>query len=217
MMERATGGPPLGQGPSGYQTAETFPLVLDFRSFFVRLIPILIALVIVTYLLVYFSLLMFGIGTAAAIIPVPIALALGGLLYWAKRRQFAASTATAELTLSPAGLVMADRWTRTELPWSNIASVGPVQMMNPAKASFNDAAAVTGELAAAVLHSAVDGVLGDGTFVLAPDAPRLLRTQVQQNQPGGSRTGIGLALFDPQWRAGRVGEWIRAYRPDLSV
>jgi hypothetical protein len=50
-----------------------------------------------------------------------------------------------------------------------------------------------------------------------------VRSQLDQNDRGRElqpETGqpmraIGLARFDPDWRNGRIGQWIATYRPDL--
>jgi hypothetical protein len=58
---------------------------------------------------------------------------------------------------------------------------------------------------------------------VGPSAPRLLRAQIEQHErtqdahpnSGEPLRAITLTHYDRDWRTGRIGQWIDAYRPDL--
>jgi len=62
-------------------------------------------------------------------------------------------------------------------------------------------------------------LLGTARLTVKPDAPAMVKTQVKQNlggqDPERAQTGVILTHFDKEWETGRIGQWIRAYRPDL--
>ena len=67
------------------------------------------------------------------------------------------------------------------------------------------------------------GLVGAGMLTVNPGAKALKRVQVTQFLNGGPADprigqrpmGVPLARFDRNWQDGRIGQWVRAYRPDL--
>lgn len=203
---------PGGSEPRpGFTVAETYGFGPDLRSLLRRQAPMLVISVVLGYGVLYLALRIAG-SPLAAVAPVPFALLIGGLTYWRRRQQYLATVSTAELTLSPVGIVMADRWTRTELAWPDIEQVGPVQTLDSARISPRRARRLSGLDRP---RRTEEGVVGRGTLAVVAGMPAALRTQVEGSLPGGGRTAIALARFDPGWRRGRIGDWLRAYRPDL--
>jgi hypothetical protein len=69
-------------------------------------------------------------------------------------------------------------------------------------------------LVPAVLALREERLIGEGSLSLSPKAPAWVRRQIKKREPL-RRRGIVLTHFDPRWRTGRIGQWVRAYRPDL--
>ena len=42
-----------------------------------------------------------------------------------------------------------------------------------------------------------------------------MRRKLNQSYLPGRQRAIVLTHYDPNWRTGRIGQWVRAYRPDL--
>lgn len=216
---------PPGTVP-GFDKAETFRNQVEFGDFFRRLIPMLVMIFVVAVLMIAFILSAAKLGGVVAWgVALPVSAGICALLYQAKKKQFAASWTKATLELSPYGAVMSDPSMRVELPWQGIHRIGDAQLLAPLKVNVaNEALAdVAYAAAAATAKRNEEGLIGAGTMTLSGGASRTLRAQVAQNdagQPADPKTGqppraIILTHYDPNWRAGRIGQWIRAYRPDL--
>jgi hypothetical protein len=136
----------------------------------------------------------------------------------AKKKQLTATWSSSTLELSPSGAVASDRYVRTELPWPGLREVGPASLMDPLKMTIGpDIGKLASAAAAASARRIEEGLVGEGSTSLTPDAPVLLRKQIAQNDQPGALRSIVLTHYDPDWRAGRIGQWIRAYRPDLMT
>lgn len=65
-------------------------------------------------------------------------------------------------------------------------------------------------------------LIGAGTLTLRTESG-LMAAMARQNmeerpddpESGQPLVGIVLGAFDQQWQAGRIGQWIGAYRPDV--
>lgn len=202
----------------GFDSAETFSNRLEFGSFFRRLIPMLVMLVAITWLILGLLMAPLGLGGLRWLLALVLALGFGALVSWMRKKQLTAAWSSSTLQLSPFGAVASDRYTRTELPWSGLREVGPASLMDPLKMTFGpDIGKLASAAAAASSRRTEEGLVGDGSLTLSPDAPVLLRKQVAQNDQPGRPRAIVVTHFDPDWRAGRIGQWVRAYRPDLMA
>jgi hypothetical protein len=210
-----------------FERTETFENTVEFGTFFRRMIPLLVMITIVCAVMIAFILSFARLGALVAWgVAIPVSAGVAVLLYQQKKRQFAATWNKTVLELSPHGAVMRDPNLRIELPWSAVHSIGEAAdaldalRVNPMNEA---AAAAAGAIAAASMRRTAESLIGAGTLTMSPNAPMLLRTQVEQGDQGRDvhpATGqplraIALTHYDPNWRVGRIGQWIRAYRPDL--
>lgn len=209
----------------GFERAETFRNQVSFGGFVRKMIPLLV--ITLVFLTVVFA---FGYGylLSGAFTWLASALTAGlccVVIVALKKRQFDSTWRSATLQLSPWGAVLEERHLRTELPWSGVRQIGAARLMAPVRPPVSSTPAtrtVQAGITAATTQPE-SGLIGAGTLTLRQDAPALLRRQVDQNTRGRApdpRTGrplhaIILAQYDPSWPTGRIGDWIRAYRPDL--
>ena len=197
---------------------ETFSNRLEFGPFFRRMIPMLVMLVAISWLILGLILASLGLGGLGWLLALVLALGFGALLYWMKKKQLTATWSSATLQLSPSGAVASDRYVRTELPWSGLREIGPASLMDPLQLSLgNDVAKVVATAAAASARRMEEGLVGEASLSVSPDAPVLVRQQIAQNDQPGQLRAIVLTHYDPDWRSGRIGQWVRAYRPDLMT
>lgn len=213
----------------GFETPEVFTNTVEFSQFFRRLIPVFVAMVLLVWLVVGLVLAAAGLGGLGWLVAAALAAGLGAVLYAAKKRQYEATSSTSKLVLAPSGVVSGDRYARTEMPWDRIHQIGPTDLLRPLRVNPGVGLApavgakAAGAAAAASMRRSAEGLIGAGRLVVSPEAPRLVQAQVKQNDQGRElqpETGqplraIGLTKFDPNWRNGRIGEWVAAYRPDL--
>jgi hypothetical protein len=211
---------------AGFTGTERFANIVEFGPFVRRLAPMLVMIFVVFALLVAFVLSAAKLGAVVSWgVALPASAAMCALLYKAKKRQFAATIEKCTLELSPFGAVLAEPHLRIEMPWAAVRQIGDAQAMAPLRVivANEGLAKVAYAVAAASVRRTEEGLIGAGTLTLTSRAPGLLRSQVAQNEEGRAPDpvsgqplrGILLSQFDPAWRSGRIGEWIRAYRPDL--
>lgn len=112
----------------------------------------------------------------------------GVCLGWYRLRR-EAFLAPAVLEASSAGLTAAGPHVRIELAWPDLRAI----RVSP--------------------FGTQEVLVGNATVTVEAHAPAPLRLYLRLAGLGG--TPLRLARFDPDWRTGRIGEWIRAYRPDL--
>lgn len=212
-----------GTAAPGFEREEAFPIRISFLDFMRGAS----GLVVVTLVMLW---LLFGLVLNAVKVPSPWLVSIAAsavftvILIALKKRQFDAKWATQQLVLSPAGASLRDRDIQIDLPWHEVSAIGIVPplkllelnvpilsrtarpVMNAAKATLQ--ATQCGELGL-VGNGALVGREGGGLGGLAH------RTQVNQNLKSGEEFGVPLLPFDPAWDSGRIGAWVRAYRPDL--
>ncbi|MGH8791339.1 MAG: hypothetical protein ACRDXX_01660 [Stackebrandtia sp.] len=210
----------------GFETAETFPMTMEFGKFILRLTPLLVmAGVFLTFLATIIGYAADLSDAATWAIAVACGVAGSVLMVFLKKLQFEAMLATTVLEISPTGLTASDPHLRTELAWSKADKIGHSSMMDPLRARFE------GNLLASVLTTAgslaarrrESAIIGAGRLIVDREAPKLLREQVRQNdqnkkirpESGQPERAILLQHFDKNWQDGRIGAWVRAYRPDL--
>lgn len=215
------------QPAPGFEQAEVFTNQVEFSAFVRRLIPTLVMIFVVFTALVAFALSAAKLGPAVAWgVALPASALLCGLLYVVKKRQFEAVWTRTTLELSPLGAVLSEPRLRIEMPWATMSQIGDAQLMSPLRVivANEGLAKAAYAVAAATSHRVEEGLIGQAKLVASPDAPRMLRAQIDQNDeawlaahPGQSRPprAIVLTHYDPAWRTGRIGQWVRAYRPDL--
>lgn len=143
------------------------------------------------------------------------------------------------LSLSPAGVVEEDPVVRTVMAWDGVRSIDAVTAVTDVPAPPAAAPGPPGSPGSsaragrptrprrgrrpAPVRRPGDGLLGVGERIVKPGAPVLVTTQMDHDdararrdaETGGVVRAIGLASFDPAWRDGRIGAWVRAHRPDL--
>lgn len=104
----------------------------------------------------------------------------------------------------------------------------PVRAMKGYEANTRNitAQAVAGGLssAASALLAPI-GIVGRGRIDVDPNAPGLAQKAYAQNlerghfgvdeQTGAPLVGIDLAIADAQWDLGRLGAWVKHFRPDI--
>jgi len=156
---------------------------------------------------------------------VVLAVPFCALMVRAKKRQYESTLGQQTVTFSPEGAVMSDAYSRVQLEWAHVRSIGQVEMMRPIRTPGQDklVVAVARGIATATQGTHEHGLVGAGVLTTKPDAPRLLKMQVKQflgdgpadPQIGQRPMGIPLLRFDRNWQDGRIGEWVRGYRPDL--
>jgi len=173
---------------AGFEVAETFGNIVEFDQLRRGLLALLAVLVVFCTLVlgcVFGALRLSGAGWVLA-----VSVSAGVCLAWyaARRRQFEATVATSVLELSPDGLVLTGGHVLTALPWPGLRRIARA---NP--------------------FGAEEVVVGVGTTTVTMYPPLYLRGYAAARATGT----IPLTGFDPDWRAGRIGQWIQAYRPDL--
>lgn len=209
---------------TGFETEESFPIRITFSDFLRGMTGMIGVTLVLCWLL-------FGLVLQQFRVPSPWLVAIGVsvvftlVLIGLKRQQFASKWANQRLVLSPAGASLRDRDIQIDLPWNRVTDLGIVPpiallevnipilrrtarpVMAAAKATMQ--ASQGGEFGL-VGHGALTAHEGGGLGGLA------FRTQVDQNlaqNPDGF--GVPLLRFDASWESGRIGAWVRAYRPDL--
>lgn len=205
--------------PGDLTTPETFRSTITFRQWLWHNTPLLVAMFLVSALL--FGAVLNAVGVPAGfLIGLVAAVPFCALLVLRNMRQFAARWSHQRATFSPGGVVIADPDTRVDLAWTNVDSVGEVELMRGVRPAGSSA---TMGVIEAIQGTREHGLVGAGVLSPTPEATALKRLQVTQflqdgpadPRIGGRPLGIPLARFDPNWRHGRIGQWVRAYRPDL--
>jgi len=210
----------------GLTQPETFTSTVTTGATMKRMIPLLVLMFLVSA--VMFSLVVGAIGLPA-ITGVILAVAFCAFMFVAKRRQLD-TKGQHSLVLSPTGAVMSDLYSRVDLPWERVRSIGEVELMRAIRTPTGSSPLA--EIGTAVVRGTHDtmmgtrahGLVGGGLLTLTPAAPALLKIQVKQFLGDGPADpaigqrpmGIPLAPFDPDWQNGRIGRWVREYRPDLA-
>lgn len=203
---------------AGFESAETFPATLEFSIFVRRLIPVLVMLFLLMLLIAGLLLGSVGVGGLRWVLALVVAVGGAGVLMLLKKRQFDSTWSSAALELSPIGATVTDRYVHVELPWARVREVGTADLLAPLRLG------VAGDVAAATFRRPdTNALVGAGTLTVSPGAPAAFRAQVRQNfaarvadpESGQPLTAIVLSHYDPNWQHGRIGEWIRTYRPDI--
>ena len=204
---------------------ETFTSTVTFGQLMTRMGVTLVMLFLISA--VMFGLILANLGVPGGfVVGVVLAVPFCALMVRAKKRQFESTLGQQTVTFSPDGAVMSDPYSRVELPWAHVRSIGQVEMMRPIRTPGQRdklvVAAVSG-IASATQGTHEHGLVGAGVLTTSPDAPRLLKAQVKQFLNDGPADpligqrpmGIPLLRFNRDWQSGRIGEWVRSYRPDL--
>jgi hypothetical protein len=133
-----------------------------------------------------------------------------------EKRELMATWSGSTLQLSPFGAVAFDQYVRFELPWSGLHKVTRAVFLDPEKmlSQINLPADIAG-VDPAVLALREERLIGEGSLSVSPNAPAWVRRRIKRSYETWRKRGIVLTHFDPNWRTGRIGQWVRAYRPDL--
>lgn len=221
----------------GFSGTETFDSRLTFGVFFRRLVPMLVTELLVVTLLVGFLLAILGLRVFGFAVSLVLAVAFAIFMAVSKKRQFDETWGTTKLELSPAGAALVNRYIRVHLPWQQIRYLGTAHLIVTREAGapqgigggpIGRGAAIGGLLALLPALAARGGrppaLIGVATTTaLTRNVPKLVRGQLQQNDscreydPVTRRRmrAIVLTVYCRDWQTGRIGDWIRAYRPDL--
>ena len=175
---------------AGFTTAERFPCELTFGVFVRRFIPSVVVICLLPLLVTT------GLGLALPYGLVLVAALAAGLITLNKL-QFDRTWGTAELELSAAGATVIRPHARVHLPWNAIQQLGRADLVTPRRGT------------AAPLNVRLVLALLDSTTRRRGQAA-LIGTSVLY-----ARTAIVLPIYEKNWADGRIGAWIRAYRPDL--
>lgn len=226
----------------GFDSAETFPSRLTFGQFLRGLMPMLVSSAIVTAALLTLLLAMlFGSIGVSRLIGLLVALILATVqvlvMVLGKKRQFDQTWGTSKLELSPKGVAVISKHARVYLSWEQIHHLGAADLVTVRHTAINRngmsaqnrlAAATASGLAALVTSTAKHGsgqaaLVGAGTTTIDMGTPSFISAQIRQNngsrdtdpRTGKRLTAIVLPVYDEHWISGRIGAWIKAYRPDL--
>lgn len=175
----------------GFTSAETFACKLPFGTFILRYVPMLVVVALMWLLLC--ALVLHALGAGGLTLPIGLILTAAFLVasVVAYKVKFDRTWGRTELELSPAGATVLGGPNRLHLPWDRVR-LGAADLVNSRHTTF-------GPVGARLLYS---------LLVLAsrrPAKPALV----------GSGAVIMLTIYDKDWAGGRIGDWIRAYRPDL--
>ena len=180
---------------TGFDDIERFQAGVRFRQAIRPMVPLLVLMTAFGWvILTLLSMMIVGprvggpLGTA-------LVAAAGWSLYRRSERQFDRTWSATSLELSPGGIAVRDGESHSWLPWSNISGIGELAPINP-------------------LPRGLDVDVAE--IVASGAAPRAVRVEglVGVDETGTPRN-IALSTFDPHWRTGRIGDWIRRHRPDL--
>ncbi|WP_041289342.1 hypothetical protein [Kribbella flavida] len=102
-----------------------------------------------------------------------------------------------------------------QVAWPDVTGIGSVNVQLTPRRRLH-----VGPVPRTVQASmADDGLHGWSTVTLPARVPAVMRQALAVmpvDQASGKRhIGIPLSAFDPAWRTGPIGAWIRAHRPDL--
>lgn len=211
----------------GFHQPESFEVKTTFKDFLVRGIVLVIGLFLMTGLV--FALVFSAIGIPA-LAGWLSGFAVAAVMVLVRKQQLEATWKAMSLTISPQGLVVDDPAATLQMPWSGVRRVGEVKAPKPVdirKTKARPLARGVGVDVVVAVGQAVSststGILGVGRHTLKPDAPRLARTQFQQNvgingideETGEDLLAIIAQQYGVDWQSGRIGDWVRAYRPDV--
>lgn len=206
--------------PASFILAEEFRLTTTFVEQLKRMIPLSVALLLLTFLLALGLLNLVHLANpllAALIAVVFVALAVGG-----KKRQWDAKFAQRTLVLDPVGAHIRDRDFTIDLPWTLADGIGLVPELGVLTLDLKVGRAVAASANAA--QGASDGLVWAGTLAATAPASAPFRLQIKQNlagadvdqRSGQAAFGVPFATFDVSWRSGRIGQWLAHCRPDLA-
>jgi hypothetical protein len=219
-------------GPAaGFQATETFSNTMPFIAAIRRFIPLAVMLLLVTWLILSSLLRMTGLPAVGSIGFMLAVLFVAAMVY-AKKRQFDQSWGSSTLELSPSGATERVGPVRTHLAWEAVRGLGkhslaPPWMAAPTRTDFagsNVVSSLAVGVGSAVANKAdQDALVGGGSLTIDRDASSVTRAQYDGNlaqrqidpQTGSPVVAVLLTHYDSNWRVGRIGEWIRVYRPDL--
>lgn len=209
----------------GSEQVETFHNKVSFRRFLRRMTPLLVITFVFVTVVFAFCFGYFLPGVLTWVVSAIASAGVCAVVVALKKRQFDRTWRSATLQLSPWGAVLDERHLRIEMPWQAVREIGAADLMAPVRVpvSAKPATIAVQRGIDASLRQPGVGLIGAGRMTLRPGAPAMLRKQVAQNQQGRAVDPVSgqplhailLAQYDPQWPDGRIGAWIRAYRPDL--
>jgi hypothetical protein len=170
------------------------------------------------FLLLFFAVVMLLLGSVGGgLVGGVVAAVVGtGALVAVLYVRFNRLRQSTVVRFSEYGVELADtQGYQIRLNWPDITRVGDVrsQMSTPMVAGFRGA--VRGGAGAV----RTQGIIGWGHRVVPPDAPGWLRQELAaapvNPHDGRPEVAIPLSGIDPGWAQGAMGQWVRAYRPDL--
>lgn len=203
---------PLGDWPAwGDPSTEEFRPAGRGRILARVLLPYAIPILLLGAIGVALGSIVVGPGVLAYLVGIAVAAVATGFI-WNKTRRGMLSTV---IRMSPVGVELRDDLGfHTRIRWAHLAAVGTTYTR-----SNNPAAARIGRLRYAVEAQTDLGITGWGERQIPASVPAWLRKQ-HAATPYDQRTGlwyvaIPLGGVDPHWVQGRMGGWVRHYRPDL--
>lgn len=195
------------------ETSEEFRVVNPGVLFARTFLPFVPVLVLLFFVMTALGSIPFGGGLLPGMGIGVLGTAVAVLALYRKARRGVLGTV---IRMSPDGVELTDGYGfRISMRWPDIGAVGEVH-----SATVRPGAAVGRTVRIPVRGTLVNsGLIGWGRRQIPPNAPawmtRMLDAVPRDPQTGATQVAIPLGGLDPAWRIGRMGDWVRNYRPDL--
>lgn len=171
----------------GLERAEMFANTMPFTFFVRRTIPLLVMLLLLTWLILGLLLGQTGMP-GVTFVALALALLFAAALVYAKKRQFDATWGRSSLEISPRGVVETVGKTRTTLEWGAVGElrreglITPLQAVTPGDGFVGGNLVTEGAVAAGTMWARKadqDALVGTGTISINSDANAVLRAQFE--------------------------------------
>jgi hypothetical protein len=180
---------------TGFDDIERFHAGVRFRQAIRPMVPLLVLMTAFGWVILTLLSMMIAGPRIGGPLGTALIAAAGWSLYRRSERQFDRTWSATNLELSPDGVAVSDGEAGVRLPWPGIARIEELAPINP-------------------LPRGLDVDVAE--IVASGAAPRAIRVEGLVGVDGsGAPQSIPLSTFDPHWRVGRIGDWIRRHRPDL--
>lgn len=152
---------------------------------------------------------------------------IGLVLLWLKLQRMGLEQSW--LSVSPQGMRLKDGGITRELRWEQMTGIGKVKPMRGIEGGIGGSSAGVGQAFAAGVNRAAQnlsgslGILGRGVLEADADNPLAQKVLAQNlgswgtDASGTPLVGIAPDAVVDDWYQGRVGDWLRRFRPDLAA
>lgn len=199
----------MGAPAVDFTSPEVFDSRLTFAAFSPRLLPLLVPVFLLMTLLLGCLFGALGASGLGWLLAVVISGAVVAGLTALRKREFDGALGKTRLEFSPAGVTMAGPVRRVHLSWDRVR-LGTAHLANPRGGWMIGPTLPAGVLATLLLQ-------GSAALARGRRQPALVgaATVTAGAKTSTASTAIILSVYDRDWYNGRIGAWIRAYRPDL--